>query len=131
MTQSDSVRVGLIDGINDSNGTVRVTFPDRDDEVIEEIALLNFEEKYPKVGDSVICIFTDDGGSGFCLGTYFNNELVPVKNRDTYVKKIDELIIQYDYNSKKLSLSPLNGVTIDCDIVINGNLTVTGQVISS
>lgn len=131
MAQSDSVRVGLVDGIDDSNGTVRVTFPDRDDEVVEDIALLNFEEKYPNIGDSVVCVFTSDGGAGFCLGAYFNNEIVPLKNRDTYVKKIEDLIVQYDYKSKQLTISPLNGLTIDSDITINGNLTVMGQVITS
>lgn len=131
MSQNDSVRTGLVDGINDNNGTVRVTFPDRDDEVVEDIALLNIEEKYPAIGDSVVCLFTSEGGNGFCLGTYFNNEIVPMRNRDNYVKKIGDLLIQYDYQSKLLSISPLNGLSIDSDITINGNLTVTGKVISS
>lgn len=127
----NAIRVGIVDGIDDHAGTVRVTFPDQDDKVIDNIALLAFEERYPSIGDSVVCIFTLEDGAGFCLGTYFNDNKLPSRNKKFFVKKINDLIIEYDYLSKRLNISPINGTTINSNVVINGNLTVTGRVISS
>lgn len=65
---ADSIRAGIVDGVSSGNRTVRVTFPDRDDEVIEEIPLLK-SVSIPLIGESVICAFSVNG-EGFCLGTY-------------------------------------------------------------
>lgn len=127
----NAIRVGIVDGIDDHAGTVRVTFPDQDDKVIDNIALMAFEERYPSIGDSVVCFFTLEDGAGFCLGTYFNDDNLPSRNKNFFVKKVSDLMIEYDYQSKQLNISPINGTTINSNVVINGNLTVTGRVISS
>ncbi|MFX3672871.1 MAG: hypothetical protein ACE3JQ_00245 [Paenisporosarcina sp.] len=127
-TQLENViRVGIVDGINDKEGTIRVTFPDRDDMVADDIALLDDSQNYPTIGDSVVCIFLPNGiQQGFCLGGYYHDQNPPpILDSNIYVKKIDEgLVIKYDFQSKKLTIDAQNEITI------NGNLRVTGQIIN-
>ncbi|MEH7122117.1 hypothetical protein V7127_02610 [Bacillus sp. JJ1773] len=125
------IKVGIVDGINEQEGTIRVTFPDDDDKVVDDIALMSFEQKFPSVTESVLCVFLPNGTQqGFCLGAYFNDEnLPPIPNKNMYVKKIDEgLTITYDYTSKKLTISTQNEVAINSNVSVNGNLTVSGTI---
>lgn len=125
------IKVGIVDGINEHEGTIRCTFPDDDEKVSEDVALMNIEQRFPSIGDSVLCVFLPNGTQqGFCLGTYFNDEnLPPIPNKNMYVKKLDEgLSITYDYTSKKLTISSQNEVSINSNVSVNGNLTVSGTI---
>lgn len=133
----NNIRVGIVDGLNVQKGTVRVTFPDLDDTVTEDMALLNFEQRFPQVGESVLCLFLTNGTEqGYCLGSYFNDQnLPPNPNENKYVKKFsDGLTIEYDLKDKQLSISAENPITINSkiisngDINVNGNLTVSGTI---
>lgn len=122
---SNIVRVGIVDGVDSQNGTVRVTFPDRDNLVADELALLSSEQNYPGIGESVLCLFLPNGiQTGFCLGSYFNEENPPpVPDENFYVKELDDgLTIEYDKETKKLAIKSVNEITI------YGDLNVTGSI---
>lgn len=123
------IEVGIIDGIDESKGTVRVILPDQDDAVKEDIALFKSEQWFPEIGESVVCLFSS-GNQGFCIGTYFNDEdAIYVANKDLIIKKLDDnLIITYDRRSKSLSILASNPITIEGNVVIKGDLHVTGVV---
>lgn len=129
---SDILRVGVVDGVNADDGTIRVNIADYDDMVKEGIVVMSAEQHYPKIGESVLCAFLPNGSQGFCLGAYYNDaNTPPVKDKDVYVKVIDDnIIIRYDYSEKKLTLSAPGGVSFDGDVTISGNLTVGGQIIN-
>ncbi|MEK3955302.1 hypothetical protein [Psychrobacillus sp. FSL K6-1464] len=121
----NNIRAGIVDGLNVEKGTIRVTFPDLDDMVTDDIALFSSEQKFPEIGDPVVCIFLSNGSQqGFCFGTYYNDEnLPPIPNKNVYVRKFnDGLIIEYDLQNQNLTISSENAITI------NGNLTVNGVI---
>lgn len=121
----NNIRAGIVDGINATKGTIRVTFPDIDDMVTDDIALFSAEQSFPEIGDPVVCIFLSNGSQqGFCLGPYFNdNNVPPIPDQNKYVKRFnDGLSIEYDLQSKNLTISSENA------IIINGNLTVNGVI---
>ncbi|WP_313891117.1 hypothetical protein [Psychrobacillus sp.] len=133
----NNIRVGIVDGLNVQKGTIRVTFPDLDDTVLDDIALLSFEQSFPSVGESVVCIFLSNGTEeGYCIGPYFNDENPPpIPDENKYVKQFkDGLVFEYDLKLKKLTISAENDITIHSDIatngnlIVNGNLTVTGVI---
>lgn len=125
------ISVGVVDGINENDGTIRVMFPDHDNEVLDEIALFRTEQWFPQLEESVVCIFiSNNSQQGFCIGPYFNDEDLPyIPNRNKYVKKLDEgLVIEYDFTSKNLTINATTPVTINGDVNINGNLNVSGII---
>ncbi|MEK4247095.1 hypothetical protein MKZ20_17500 [Psychrobacillus sp. FSL K6-2684] len=125
------IRVGEVDGINEAEGTIRVTFPDRDDMIAEDIALFRSEQWFPEVGESVVCLFLPNGiQQGFCLGPYFNDEHPPyIPNKNMYVKRFnDGLELQYDLLNKSLIISAENPITINGESIINGDLTINGNL---
>lgn len=122
---SNLIRVGIVDGIDVQKGTVRVTFPDRDDMVVSDLAMLSFEQNYPAIQDSVLCLFLPNGvQEGFCLGPYYNEQNLPkVKDENFYIKQVDDdLLIKYDRRLKALTIESPGTITV------NGDLTVLGQI---
>lgn len=126
MDLNDVIRTGIIDGVNAEEGTVRATFPDRDDDVSTDIALMCAEQNFPRVGDSALFLFLPNGTEqGFCLGRYFHDgNTPPVPDPDVYVKKLDDdLSIQYDYRSKELTIENAKSVVIRGDLYVGGVIT--------
>jgi len=74
-----NIRIGTVSSINSADGTVRVTFPDRDDAVSAELPVLRIGGFYalPNIGDPAVCLFPDDGPEGYFLGSFFASS-VPV-----------------------------------------------------
>lgn len=126
MDLNDVIRTGIIDGINVQEGTVRATFPDRDDDVSTDIALMCAEQNFPKVGESALFLFLPNGTEqGFCLGRYYHDgNTPPVPDADVYVKKLDDdLSIRYDYRSKELTIENASSVVIRGDLYVGGVIT--------
>lgn len=126
----DVVLVGIIDGINEQEGTVRATFPDRDDDVATDIALMCAEQNFPKVGESALFLFLPNGTEqGFCLGSFYHDEnLPPVPDKEVYVKKLDDdLSIQYDYRTKELTIQNKSRIVIEGDLIVNGTISSGGS----
>lgn len=138
---SNLLRVGIVDDIDEKKGMVRVTFPDRDNLVVSELSMLSFEQNYPNIKDTVLCLFLPNGiQEGFCLGRYFSEmNLPPILDRDYFVKEIDEsLTIKYHKPTKELTIDAPGGVTLNAigKIVLNapqgvsiaGDLEVSGTI---
>lgn len=131
MDLNDVIRTGIIDGINAGEGTVRATFPDRDDDVATDIALMCSEQNFPRVGESALFLFLPNGTEqGFCLGRYYHDEnLPPIPDGEVYVKKLDDnLSIEYDYRTKELTIKNANRIFINGDLHVDGVITSGGSV---
>ena len=97
------IRVGRVSSINYDKGTVRVTFPDKDDIVSAELPYLSFEYNMPDVQDTVLCIFLGNGISkGFCLGKFYNKHNPPIQAGEQYYYKniYGEANIEYNKETK-------------------------------
>jgi phage baseplate assembly protein V len=92
----------------------------------------------PKVGDSVLVVFLPQGlEDGFVLGSFYHLEKTPPKAGvgKFYKKFKGGTLIEYDENAHLLTVS-VNGkavittqlTTHNGDVVINGNLKVSGNI---
>lgn len=130
MDMNDVIRTGIIDGINEQEGTVRATFPDRDDDVSTDIALMCAEQNFPRIGESALFLFLPNGTEqGFCLGRYYHDgNTPPIPDQEVYVKKFDEdLSIRYDYRNKELTIENAKNVVIRGDLHVGGTITSGGS----
>ncbi|WP_297429324.1 phage baseplate assembly protein V [Clostridium sp.] len=128
------IRVGIVSSINETNGTVRVIFDDKDDMVSDELQLLNSEYNIPEVKEQVLCLFLPNGlQQGFCLGGFYSFiNPPPIQNKNLYYKKFDDgTSIQYDKSTKQLTINSVNKVIINGNVQINGNLSASGTVSAS
>jgi phage baseplate assembly protein V len=130
------IRTGKVSSINYDKGTVKVTFPDKDDIVTRDLPYLSFEYNMPDVGDTVLCVFLPNGISkGFCLGQPYSLKNMPVQPGPQYYYKniYDEAFYQYDKNTKTLTIDAenivLNAATSiilkSPEITLDGEVTVT------
>jgi len=64
----DTIRIGLVSSVSGTN--VRITYPDRDNTVTEELPLVtNGVYRVPSVGEIVVVAHMSNGTTGgFCLG---------------------------------------------------------------
>lgn len=109
------VKVGQVSSIDPEKGTVKVTFPDKDDIVSDDIPMLNFEYHMPDIEDQVWCLFLGNGlEAGVCLGkSYSEKTLPPANDKDLYKKQIDEnMYIQYHKKTKIFNMK-VEGVEIE------------------
>lgn len=134
-------RVGKISSINYPAGTVRVTYPDKDDSVTQEIPLLAFEYNMPQVGDQIMVLHLSNGTeAGLVLGRYWNTKNKPPEGfKGLYRKDLDRTpgraMIRYDANSGSLRIV-MPDTTLECptvlvdgDVTITGDLRVTGSIV--
>ncbi|WP_106494874.1 phage baseplate assembly protein V [Lentibacillus sp. Marseille-P4043] len=128
------IRVGQVNSVNESNGTVQVLFEDKDNLVSGDLPLFSFEYDMPDVGDQVVCIFLANGiEQGFCLGPFFSEiSKVPVQDKNIFRKHFsDGTYIQYDKNSQQLQITAQKPLTLIGDLTVEGNITATGKVTAS
>lgn len=103
------VRVGKVSSVNGAACRARVTFPDKDDLVSDELPVIqigaNGTEGYwvPEVGTNVLCLFlpnpTGKGmASGFILGAYYTKAKAPAEKDETVrsIKFPDGSFVKYD-----------------------------------
>ena len=76
---SDLIRVGCVSKINYEEGTIEVTFPDRDDAY-----------KMPDIGQDVLVLHLSNGSAlGIVLGPYWNKDNKPAASgKDVYRKEM-------------------------------------------
>lgn len=120
------IRIGVVNSINPSNGSVKVLFQDKDDLVSAELPLFDREYYMPEVGKQVVCVFLPNGiQQGFCLGTFFSKlNPPPAQNSELYVKDFgDGTKITYNKTTKTITIDAANPITINGDVNINGNIT--------
>lgn len=121
------LRVGIVDSINPSEGTVRVVFEDKDDVIGEDLPLLDRDYNMPKIGQQVLCLFLPNGlEEGYCLGSFYSlNNKPPTNNKDLYIKQFEGLKIQYNKATKQLTIDSANPITINGNLQVNGTITST------
>lgn len=128
------IRVGIVSSVNETNGTVRVIFDDKDDMVSDELPLFNFEYNIPDITEQVVCIFLPNGlQQGFCLGGF--NSLInppPVQNKNIYYKKFsDDTWIEYNKETKELNINAAGNVNITGNLTVKGNINATGTILDA
>lgn len=89
---SDLIRVGCASKINYKEGTIEVTYPDRDDAVTDPFPVLSFNDEYkmPDIGQDVLVLHLSNGSAlGIVLGPYWNKDHKPaVSGKDVYRKEM-------------------------------------------
>lgn len=110
------VRVGIVSSVNGAACRARVTFPDKDNLVSDELPVLQIgahgTEGYhvPEVGTTVLCLFLPNPAgngmaSGFILGAYYT-KLKPPSETDESVRSIrfpDGSFVKYDHETITIS----------------------------
>lgn len=130
------IQSGTVSSSDPASGTVRVTFPDRDEHVSDALPVLTpggwgRVNAIPGPGESVICVFLGNGAkAGFCLGSYFTDEDVPPgDNGKRGVWFEDGSYVYYDRTLKKLIVKANGGVKIEGDLEVTGSITRAGEVL--
>lgn len=124
------LRIGTVSSVDTTAGMVRVTFPDRDDLVSDQLPVLTrggwaMGNDLPAVGNRVLCCFLGSGlEAGFCLGSYFNDENTPPGNPEQRgVWFEDGSYVYYDKQAGKLVVKANSGVKIEGDLEVTGSIT--------
>lgn len=132
------VRIGVVSSIDFGKGTVRVTFPDREDHVSDELPVLAPHysgwaagNDLPGVGKSVLCLFLGtDLKSGFCLGPYYtagNYPLGTAEQRGVWFE--DGSYVYYDRLDQALHIKAGSSVRIEGDLIVSGSITRAGALV--
>ena len=109
------LRFGIVSTINKQNGTVTVIVPGMSDQVSDDIPLLDSLFAFPAVGDSVACVFSDNGlHEGVCLGRYFNQGYQPPNTIST-----------------DRSFLVRGDLSTDGNVASTGNITATGTIMDT
>jgi phage baseplate assembly protein V len=121
------IRSGIVSNVYPVRCTVRVTFPDADNLVTDELPLMLHKGQFvmPAVGDSVVCLFLGNGiSSGFCLGTFYTDADTPP------TQKVDDIgtwfpdgsYIYYSASEGRMHIKAAS------EVIIHGDLKVTGTI---
>ncbi|MBJ6362092.1 phage baseplate assembly protein V [Paenibacillus sp. GCM10012307] len=74
----DIIRIGEVSDVDEDELAIRVTFPDREDQVSDWLTAImppielndDVRIQMPEIGDAVLCVFLGNGiETGFFLGT--------------------------------------------------------------
>ena len=98
-----TIRIGKVSSLDYGSGMIKVTYPDLDNSVTDDLPFLTFNDEYkpPKVGSSVLVVHLSNGSSmGIVAGTYWNSSnKPPVSGKGVYRKDlaqaIGEAFLQY------------------------------------
>ena len=74
------IRLGNVSSINYGAGTIRVTYPDLDNSVTDDLPVLHFGGKYkmPEIDEDVLVLHLSNGAEvGFVAGSYWSEEDPP------------------------------------------------------
>ena len=98
------IRIGKVSSIDYANGMVKVTYPDLDNSVTDDLPFLTFNQEYemPCINDDVLVVHLSNGqAAGICLGTYWNAQNPPHGSGKGYYRK--------DFNAEVTGESYLEG----------------------
>ena len=128
------VRVGIVTGVDETRGTVRVQFGDADYLISYDLPVL-FSKTHadkcihmPDLGEHVTCIFLPNGQEeGFVLGAFYSKgDAVPVASRDKrHIKFKDGSWFEYDRAAHKLSGHVVGG---DAELIVDNTAKLTAGV---
>jgi len=133
-------RIGLVSSVNYEAGTVRVTYPDRDDSVTGEIPLLSpIADEYfmPKVDDQVlVCHLSNGTEYGVVLGRPWDEEHKPAESgeglyRKDFDREAGKAYLRYDANSGELKIKAKKIVFEGDESVATNTKTMTANASAS
>jgi len=146
-------RVGICSTSDASLGTLTATFPDRDDMVSDELAMVykggwGASNAIPQPGDTVVCLFLGNGMSdGICLGKIYDTDDPPGEEGQEGIFFEDGSYVYFDHTAGKLMVNAMGGVDVKSPgnvevsaqsvvikattVTIDGDLSVTGTVSAS
>ncbi|MCF7753378.1 phage baseplate assembly protein V [Paenibacillus xylanexedens] len=146
-------RVGICSTSDASLGTLTATFPDRDDMVSDELAMVykggwGASNTIPQPGDTVVCLFLGNGMSdGICLGKIYDTDDPPGEEGQEGIFFEDGSYVYFDHTAGKLMVNAMGGVDVKSPgnvevsaqsvvikattVTIDGDLSVTGMVSAS
>ncbi|MGW9124573.1 phage baseplate assembly protein V [Paenibacillus chitinolyticus] len=136
-SENPVIRAGIVSSVQASEGTVRVTFPDRNHYVTAGLPVVSpmggwaRGNSLPAVGENVLCAFAGSGlQAGFCLGTFFTADKSPPgvpSQRGVWFE--DGSSVYYDRQSGVLHVKPAGSVKIEGDLIVTGTLTRGGEAL--
>lgn len=105
-----TIRIGKVSSVDYGSGMIKVTYPDLDNSVTDDLPYLTFNDEYkmPKVGASVLVVHLSNGSAmGIVAGTYWNSShRSPVSGKGVYRKDlaqaIGEAFLQYSGSSLQI-----------------------------
>ena len=93
---ADLIRIGKVSKINYEEGTVEVTYPDRDSSVTDALPVCTFNGMYnmPEIGKEVLVLHLSNGSAaGIVMGPYWNAKNRPqVSGKDKCPKHREQHI---------------------------------------
>ena len=91
-----TIRIGKVSSVDYGSGMIKVTYPDLDNSVTDDLPYLTFNDEYkmPKVGASVLVVHLSNGSAmGIVAGTYWNSShRPPVSGKGVYRKDLAQAI---------------------------------------
>lgn len=72
-----SIQIGTVIKVNYEAGTVDLSFPDKDNFICFDVALLDTVYKMPNLNDQVLVVFLEDNTQGFVIGRPYNDKNKP------------------------------------------------------
>lgn len=118
----DIIKIGVVSSVDSSTNTARVTFPDRDDLVSNDLQVLqrntgqNKDLSYPDVKENVLCLFLGTGEeNGFILGSFYNQKNQPPENNQELrvTKYSDGTEIRYNRKTHEMEIKAVGTVKIE------------------
>lgn len=137
---SDIVRVGYVSAVNYKDGTVQVTYKDRDNAVSPYMPLWSNEWNPPEIDTMVYVIHLQNGGTrGMVLIPPYTNGNRPPEGKEGIWRKDfgDGSYIRYDKDTKKLDIVTdtvnVESLNISGDLIVDGainakSIKTTGNV---
>jgi len=126
---ADIVRVGYVSAVNYKDGTVQVTYKDRDNSVSPYMPLWSNEWNPPDIDTMVYVVHLQNGGTrGLVLIPPYTEGNRPVEGKPNIWRKEfgDGNYIRYDKKTKVLDV--VTDTVNMKDVNISGNLSVTGEI---
>lgn len=133
------IRYGKVSSVDYESGMIKVTYPDLDDAVSDDLPMLTSGTEYhmPKPGDNVVTLHMPNGmDGGFCLGSVWNKDHASAltganKFRKELADTPGEAYLEYDGDKLTIHASSIeikaDSITIDGSVVDIGSAgTITG-----
>lgn len=131
----NTIRIGIVSSTNPANHTIRATFPDKDNLVSGDLAVVvsntlkNKDYAMPDVNEYVVCLMLPNGlNAGFCLGAIYSDADKPANTNSNIRQTIFEDGTKIEYNRKNHELNI--DVKGDINIVASGNIKINGAIIN-
>ncbi len=142
------VRIGIVSSQNPENATVKVMFPDKDNTVSHDLAILvpqagkTKDYFIPDIGEQVLCLFLPNGiEEGFVIGSIYSSKSKPpvTNSNKRHVRFDDGTWIEYDGGNSTLTISAVGdikiisatNIEIKGNVSVDGNITATGTIIDA